>query len=124
MRKRDRTTHLQKLYGRVPTRGHLLGHQLDDRKYFDSGDFALSQAHKPSSIGTICTGSQHPHRETVSHPFSPVPCQSNVDERANKGLQGTKKEGDMEDKSHLCEMMDQKNGKLLKSEKTNKATNM
>ncbi|EHK51148.1 hypothetical protein TRIATDRAFT_94369 [Trichoderma atroviride IMI 206040] len=112
-----------KIYGRLPSRDHLLGHQLEDRKYFDSGDFALSQAHRPSSIGAISTGSQHPRRETVPQPFCPVPSQSNVDEGANKGLQGAENESDTENKSHLCEMTDQKTeNPLEKPEKTTEAT--
>jgi hypothetical protein len=100
---------LLRLYGKIPTRGDLLQHQLKistrcnlfqpvwiplirlstpGRKYFDSGDFALSQAYKSSSAGAVETGSEHPHREKISHPFSPVPSSSNVDEDANRQVQG------------------------------------
>lgn len=54
------------------------------RKYFDSGDYALSQARKPSDAGAVTTGSEHPLRETIPHPLSPVPSSSNVDESANE----------------------------------------
>lgn len=36
-------------------------------------------------MGSVMTGSQHPCREAISHPFCPVPSLSNVGERANEG---------------------------------------
>ncbi|KAF7562011.1 hypothetical protein G7046_g2128 [Stylonectria norvegica] len=68
----------KRLYGKTPTRRDLLHHQLDERKYFDSGDFALSQAREPSNIGAVKTGIHHPHREKISAPSCPVPDSSNV----------------------------------------------
>lgn len=35
---------LYKLYGKLPSRNELISHKLQDRKYFDSGDYALNQA--------------------------------------------------------------------------------
>jgi hypothetical protein len=35
---------LYKLYGKLPSRTELISNKLQDRKYFDSGDYALSQA--------------------------------------------------------------------------------
>jgi hypothetical protein len=98
-----RLTHL---YGKLPAKGHLLDHQLEvllipyspmskhgrsnrlfqARQYFDSGDFALSAAHKGSNIGAITTGARHPLREGVSHPASAVPGSSNVDNAADREL--------------------------------------
>ncbi|EXM12255.1 hypothetical protein V3481_017401 [Fusarium oxysporum f. sp. vasinfectum] len=80
---------LKEIYGKPPAQD-LLHHQLDARKYFDSGDFALSLAHKSSNIGRIGTGSQHPRRERISGPSSPVPNTSNVDESANQPRQDGK----------------------------------
>ncbi|OJD34178.1 camp-regulated phosphoprotein family protein igo1 [Diplodia corticola] len=53
------------------------------RQYFDSGDFALSQASEPSNIGTVQTGTEHPTSKTVSHPSAPVPSGGNVAREAN-----------------------------------------
>lgn len=35
---------LYKLYGKLPSRNEVLSHKLQERKYFDSGDYALNQA--------------------------------------------------------------------------------
>ncbi|ODQ68294.1 hypothetical protein NADFUDRAFT_81301 [Nadsonia fulvescens var. elongata DSM 6958] len=35
---------IYKLYGKLPTRSDLLTSKLNDRKYFDSGDYAMSKA--------------------------------------------------------------------------------
>ncbi len=51
---------------------------LQKRKYFDSGDFALAQAHGSSNDGEVETGSQHPLRQGIPHPYSAVPSSSNV----------------------------------------------
>ncbi|KAK4031737.1 hypothetical protein C8A01DRAFT_21099 [Parachaetomium inaequale] len=82
--------HAQRLYGKIPSKERLLHHQLDRRTYFDSGDFALSQAHKSSDIGAVATGSEHATRESVSHPSCPVPSSSNVEGGANEQLRGKK----------------------------------
>ncbi|KAJ9414313.1 hypothetical protein FOXG_20688 [Fusarium oxysporum f. sp. lycopersici 4287] len=71
-------------YGILPKRGNLLNHQLEGRKYFDSGDFALSQAHRPSNIGNVATGREHPIRQDISEPSSSVPSSSNIDDNANQ----------------------------------------
>ena len=54
-----------------------------ERTYFDSGDYALSKAHKPSNIGEVETGAQHPVRETISHTVSATPASSNVMDKSN-----------------------------------------
>ncbi|KAF9882928.1 hypothetical protein FE257_004884 [Aspergillus nanangensis] len=76
-------------YGRLPRRRNLrrrnlLEHQT--RKYFDSGDFALSAAHRMADNGAIQTGASHPVPGGISHPFSPVPKASNVSNDANEGV--------------------------------------
>jgi len=73
-------------YGKLPSKEELLHKQLKTRKYFDSGDFALSQASKSSDIGFTETGREHPLRQNISHPFCPVPDNSNVDKDANRPL--------------------------------------
>lgn len=35
---------LFKLYGRLPSKKDLLKHKMQERKYFDSGDYAMSKA--------------------------------------------------------------------------------
>jgi hypothetical protein len=57
-------------YGSIPPKKSVLGHRLKERKYFDSGDYAMSKAGKaaPTSVG-----SAHPTPESIphSHPQSP-----------------------------------------------------
>ncbi|KAG0228675.1 hypothetical protein BGW42_002053 [Actinomortierella wolfii] len=62
---------LQKMYGKLPPRKDLLGHKLKERKYFDSGDYALSKAGKT----TTPVGSQHPQPQDIPHSN---PAQSNA----------------------------------------------
>ncbi|KAF3072540.1 hypothetical protein CFAM422_005217 [Trichoderma lentiforme] len=95
----DRETHLRDIYGIVPNRAQLLDHQLDKRTFFDSGDFALEKARKPSSMGSVTTGSQHPCREAISHPFCPESGQASLLDRSNS----RKKGNDTKRKSHLGE---------------------
>ncbi|KAH6616055.1 camp-regulated phosphoprotein family protein Igo1 [Chaetomium sp. MPI-SDFR-AT-0129] len=102
--------HLQDLYGKMPTNGRLAHHQLEGRKYFDSGDFALSQAHISSNIGGVVTGSEHPTRESVSHPACPVPSSSNVEGGANEPLRGQKATGEVMSVSKLYQEMVTRNG--------------
>ncbi|CAG8683283.1 2530_t:CDS:2, partial [Funneliformis caledonium] len=54
---------LFRMYGKLPTGKDLLSHKLKERKYFDSGDYALSKAGKTS--GPV--GVQHPSPETIPH---------------------------------------------------------
>ena len=44
-----------------------------ERKYFDSGDYALSKAGKASEGGVTTIGSQHPLPENIPHLASPGP---------------------------------------------------
>jgi hypothetical protein len=117
----ERDKRFLQLYGKIPT-GHLSHHQLEvllsivskvpvrmplnqflvqGRKYFDSGDFALSQAHQPSDIGAVKTGSTQPLREGISRPSCPVPNSSNVESDANQQLQGGKHASVAKSLSHL-----------------------
>ncbi|WJG35803.1 uncharacterized protein FOBCDRAFT_139088, partial [Fusarium oxysporum Fo47] len=83
----------EEIYGKTPTQDlfhHQLGACTNTRKYFNSGDFALSLAHKSSNIGRIGAGTQHPRRERIYRSFSPVPNTSNVDGSANKPWQDGK----------------------------------
>ncbi len=48
-----------------------LTHLTQERKYFDSGDYALSKAGKASDAGVTQIGSQHPNPENIPHLTSP-----------------------------------------------------
>ncbi|CAG9938557.1 unnamed protein product [Clonostachys rosea f. rosea IK726] len=90
----NRTERLQEMYGMAPHRD-LLDHQLD----------------RGSDIGKIKTRTQHPRRESISHPRAPMPGSINVDESASKGLQDQKKSSEVQVQSHLREMARSENGK-------------
>lgn len=59
------------MYGKLPSKADHLAKQLKERKYFDSGDYALSKAGKASSVDTGSVGSQHPLPENIPHLSSP-----------------------------------------------------
>jgi hypothetical protein len=42
-----------------------------ERKYFDSGDYALSKAGKASDVGVTQVGREHPVPENIPHSSSP-----------------------------------------------------
>ncbi|EEP80882.1 conserved hypothetical protein [Uncinocarpus reesii 1704] len=48
----------------------------DERKYFDSGDYALSKAGKASDVGVTSIGSRHPVPENIPHLTATSPPQS------------------------------------------------
>ncbi|KAL2859797.1 uncharacterized protein BJX67DRAFT_368782 [Aspergillus lucknowensis] len=81
----ERDKHILSIYGRVPS-GGMLGQQAKKRVYFDSGDFALSAAHGTTDDGAIQTGISHPVRESISHPYAPIPNTSNANNDANEGF--------------------------------------
>jgi cAMP-regulated phosphoprotein/endosulfine conserved region len=43
-----------------------------ERKYFDSGDYALSKAGKASDVGVTQIGREHPVPENIPHSSSPM----------------------------------------------------
>lgn len=57
---------------------NLLTNNRKERTYFDSGDYALSAADRVTDNGAILTGKAHPHRDSISHPYAPIPAASNV----------------------------------------------
>ncbi|KAH0542354.1 hypothetical protein GP486_008645 [Trichoglossum hirsutum] len=61
-----------------------------ERKYFDSGDYALSKAGKASDVGVTQIGSQHPLPENIPHLTSPVTTSGNA---IHGGLQQTQLQG-------------------------------
>ncbi|KAJ5741953.1 cAMP-regulated phosphoprotein family protein Igo1 [Penicillium manginii] len=56
---------LFRLYGKMPNKKDLLQNKLKERKYFDSGDYALSKAGKAQDVTSI--GSRHPVPENIPH---------------------------------------------------------
>jgi hypothetical protein len=44
---------------------------VKERKYFDSGEYALSKTRKASSVDTESIGTQHPRPENIPHLSSP-----------------------------------------------------
>ncbi|KAI9829027.1 MAG: hypothetical protein M1832_000050 [Thelocarpon impressellum] len=69
---------LFRLYGKLPNKKDLLQNKLKERKYFDSGDYALSKAGKASDVGVTQMGTQHPVPENIPHLTSPGPNNGNV----------------------------------------------
>lgn len=70
---------LKRLYGKLPTRSDLLQRKLKDRKYFDSGDYAMSQAGRvPPNLGVAAVGSQIPTRDDVPRGVSLSPQKRNL----------------------------------------------
>ncbi|KAF2004819.1 endosulphine family protein [Amniculicola lignicola CBS 123094] len=67
---------LFRLYGKLPNKKDLLQNKLKERKYFDSGDYALSKAGKASDIGVTSIGREHPVPEKIPH-IAPVANNSN-----------------------------------------------
>eukprot|EP00753_Platysulcus_tardus_P015718 PLAT5247.1.p1 GENE.PLAT5247.1~~PLAT5247.1.p1 ORF type:complete len:147 (+),score=6.39 PLAT5247.1:94-534(+) len=59
---------LFRLYGKLPTHKNVLTKMQKDRKYFDSGDYALSKAGKApqNTVGTAI-----PNPENIPHASSP-----------------------------------------------------
>lgn len=62
---------LFRLYGKLPSRSDHFAKHLKERKYFDSGDYAMSKAGKGDGVDTGTVGSQHPVPEKIPHLSSP-----------------------------------------------------
>jgi hypothetical protein len=67
-------------------RTYVLTSNSKERRYFDSGDFALSTTEHVTDNGAIKTGRTHPDRDSISHPYAPIPSSSNVDKDATDDL--------------------------------------
>ncbi|KAK5661688.1 hypothetical protein OQA88_9788 [Cercophora sp. LCS_1] len=63
---------LFRLYGKLPSKSDHFAKHLKERKYFDSGDYAMSKAGKGNSVDTGSVGSQHPLPENIPHLSSPI----------------------------------------------------
>lgn len=58
---------LFRLYGKLPNKKDLLQNKLKERKYFDSGDYALSKAGKSDNALVGGLGREHPSPDTIPH---------------------------------------------------------
>lgn len=77
---------LFRLYGKLPTKKDLLQSKLRERKYFDSGDYALQKAGKTSSdTGVPQIGVEHPLPENIPHL---TPTTSNSSQNSINGTSG------------------------------------
>ncbi|EED20857.1 conserved hypothetical protein [Talaromyces stipitatus ATCC 10500] len=99
------------VYGRAPG-GLAFQHKSQkERKYFDSGDFALTATGKTTDNGVLNTGETHPRRSNISRPHASVPGNSNVQEDANETLQDRKSSDFVMTKSPLHQHTDQQSKK-------------
>ncbi|KAL5373562.1 hypothetical protein DPSP01_012626 [Paraphaeosphaeria sporulosa] len=105
LRTRETLSCLSRLYGKHPARGNLLHRPLEGRKYFDLGDYALSQASTASDIGRMRTGTEHRLRESVSHPSSPAPSGRNIKDVSTKPGEAVKERHEPKEASKLHQQM-------------------
>lgn len=64
---------LFRLYGKLPNKRDLLQNKLKERKYFDSGDYAMSKAGKADAGLVGGLGREHPSYVTAPSPPAPPP---------------------------------------------------
>ncbi|KAF2150533.1 Endosulfine-domain-containing protein [Myriangium duriaei CBS 260.36] len=66
---------LFRMYGKLPNKQDLLKNKLkgQERKYFDSGDYALSKAGKADDGGVTAIGREHPSPDSIPHLSSSNP---------------------------------------------------
>ncbi|KAJ6088307.1 cAMP-regulated phosphoprotein family protein Igo1 [Penicillium sp. IBT 16267x] len=76
---------LYALYGKRPNKKDVLQNKLKERKYFDSGDYALSKAGKASDVGVTNIGSRHPVPENIPHLTATSPGANNPAGTGNGG---------------------------------------
>ncbi|KJZ78731.1 hypothetical protein HIM_02122 [Hirsutella minnesotensis 3608] len=76
---------LFRLYGKLPSRSDHFAKHLKDRKYFDSGDYAMSKAGKGDGVDAGAVGSQHPVPENIPHLSSPINGSGNAPKHSHHG---------------------------------------
>jgi hypothetical protein len=74
---------LFRLYGKLPNKKDLLQNKLKERKYFDSGDYALSKAGKAGDVGVTQVGREHPNPEKIPHIAPATPTGQNGNGNGN-----------------------------------------
>lgn len=84
---------LFRLYGKLPNKKDLLQNKLKERKYFDSGDYALSKAGKASDVGVTQVGREHPNPEKIPHMAPPTPGNGQVPTNGDLKAGSPSKEG-------------------------------
>ncbi|KAJ1887394.1 hypothetical protein LPJ66_009143 [Kickxella alabastrina] len=57
-----------KKYGKLPVNKNVLTQKIKERKYFDSGDYAMSKAGKTDEQ----VGDEHPSVDTIPHSQTPI----------------------------------------------------
>ena len=62
---------------------------VQERKYFDSGDYALSKAGKASEGGVTTVGQMHPQPENIPHLTSPGPGNGSNGSTSGSGPNGS-----------------------------------
>lgn len=80
---------LFRLYGKLPNKKDLLQNKLKERKYFDSGDYALSKAGKASDVGVTQVGREHPNPDKIPHIAPPTPNGQNGQNPMNQEKAGS-----------------------------------
>lgn len=68
---------LKERLGKPPTRADILRNQLKQRRFFDSGDYAMSKAGKKPEAGQDI-GSEHPIPEQIPHRSALLAAHGNV----------------------------------------------
>lgn len=58
---------LFRLYGKLPSQAAVFAKNQQQRKYFDSGDYALNKAGKGDGMDTGTVGDKHPDPENIRH---------------------------------------------------------
>ncbi|KAI9900051.1 hypothetical protein N3K66_004313 [Trichothecium roseum] len=78
---------LFRLYGKLPSRSDHFAKHLKDRKYFDSGDYAMSKAGRGDGVDAGAVGSEHPVPENIPHLSSPIQNISSNGSNSNTAVQ-------------------------------------
>jgi hypothetical protein len=80
---------LLRLYGHLPTPPRrFAAHLKSERKYFDSGDYALSKAGRGDGVDLGAVGVLHPAPEMIPHPHPTRPSQAGETGAQGQGLMG------------------------------------
>jgi hypothetical protein len=74
------------LYSLPPPQTTNTQQQGQERKYFDSGDYALSKAGKAGDVGVTSIGVEHPSPDTIPHLSSSPSTQTPSNPNGNPGL--------------------------------------
>lgn len=59
-----------KLYGKLPTTQQVLASRFQDKKYFDSGDYAMQKQLGGPKSGVVGVSMRHPNAEKVKEMYN------------------------------------------------------